>query len=286
MVRLKSLFATLLLLPLPATADILFEGYSKISSGGVHVGYVISRYEFDPKAKQFRSTTFLKTGPLGSDITESLRAVADQDLNPVSYEYTSMVGKAVKTIDAKFKKSKMTAVVTEAGKNKTVSADVPKGGFLSSFLVYLMLKSKTGLRSNEKYEYNALAEEDAKFEKGEAFVGKEETHNGQRAFKILNRFKDVKFVSYVTERGEMLSTNSPSTGITIELVAKPADAIGTFGTSSTLLKNLFGDVPKGTENILSKAALDAALKPPSEGGKQQGVPQGQGIVIKPDGAGQ
>lgn len=284
MVRLKSLFATLLLLPVPALADVLFEGYSKVTSGGVHIGYIVSRYEFDPKAKNFVSTYFLKTGALGSDVSESLRAVADQDLNPVSYEYTALVGKTVKTVDAKFKKGKMTATVTEQGKTKTLSNDVPKGAFASTFLVYLMLKK--GLRPDSKYDYTAVAEEDGKFEKGEAFVNKEETHKGFRAFKILNRFKDAKFVSYVTERGETLSTASPANGIATELVARPADAVGTFGTNAAILKKLFGDVPKGTENMVSKAALDEALKPPAETGKGQGVAPGQGIMVKPQGQGQ
>src|SRR5690606_26221447 len=110
------------------------------------------------------------------DVTESLRAVADADLNPVSYAYTSIVGKATKTIDAKFTKGKMTATITENGKNKSASLTVPKGGFLSTFLVYLMLKSKSGLTAESKYDYKAIAEEDAAIQKGEAFVNKAETY--------------------------------------------------------------------------------------------------------------
>lgn len=280
MVRWLSLFA-ILILARPAGADLLFEGYSKVVSGGVPIGYSILRYEFDPKSKHFVGTSFLKTGALGSDITESLKTVCDQDFNPVQYEYTSIVGKKTKTIDAKFKKGKMTAAVTDDGKKSSVSLDVPKGTFLSSFLVYLMLKSKTGLRLKEKYSYSAIAEEDAAIYKGEAFVAAEETHMGLRAFKVLNKFKDIKFISYVTDRGEMLSTSSPASGIGTELMAKPADAVGTFGTSSAILKNLFGDVPKGTDNIISKAALNDALKPSADDSKKGGVPPGKGLMVKP-----
>lgn len=288
MVRMTSLFVSLIFLVSQARADILFEGYSKITSGGVHAGYVVTRYEFNPKTKQFVSTYFLRTGALGSDVTESLKAVADEDLKPVSYEYTSMIGKTVKTIDAKFKGSKMTAAVTEDGKTKTVSKDLPKGAFLSTFLVYLMLKSKSGLRTDEKYEYQAVAEEDADVVKGEAFVGKEETRKGLRAFKVLNRFKDIKFVSYVNERGEVLSTDSQSTGIATELVARPADAVGAFGTSPSIMKKLFGETPQGTNNIVSKAGLEQALTPPPEPGsdKKQGMPAGSGLLNKTKGSDQ
>lgn len=286
MVRWTSLLATLIFCSV-ASADLLFDGYAKVLSGGVHVGYTILRYEFDPKTKHFICTSFLKTGSLGSDITESLRSVADTDFNPISYEYTSIVGKKTKTIDAKFKKGKMTAAVTDDGKNKSISLDIPKGTFPSNFLVYLMLKSKTGLRVGEKYSYSAIAEEDGTIEKGEAFVSKEETHMGFRAFKILNKFKDVKFVSYVTDRGEMLSTTSPSSGIATELAAKPADAVGTFGTSAIILKKLFGEVPQGTDNVVSKTALQDALKPAAEAGKKgEGVPAGKGIEVKAEGSGQ
>lgn len=285
MVRLLSLFAPLIFLSSNASADVLFEGYSKILSGGVHVGYIVMKNEYDPKTKTFVMTHFLKTGSLGADVTESLRAVADAEFNPVSYEYTSVVGKKTKTIDAKFKKGKMTATVVDDGKKKTVSLDVPKGAFLSRFLTYLMLKSDKGLRVGEKFAYTAIAEEDAGAVKGEAFVSKEEDHLGVRAFKILSKFKDSKDVFYVSERGEYLSTSTPAMSIGTELAAKPADALGNFGASGAILKKLFGEVPQGTENILSKKAMQDALKPsaPAGAGKTHGVPSGEGVMIKSEG---
>lgn len=104
MVRFKLLILTILIaLPSTSMADVLFEGYSKILSGEEHIGYVISRYEFDSKKKQFVSTYFLKTGKGAGELTESLKAYADSELAPISYEYTSLMGKDTKTIDAKFK---------------------------------------------------------------------------------------------------------------------------------------------------------------------------------------
>lgn len=270
-----------------SSEDILFEGYSKITSGKVPVGYVVTRYEFRSKETKFYCTYFLKTGQLGSDVSESLKAVADVDLKPISYSYTSIAGQDTKTIDAKFSGQRMTASVKTGKTNGTIKTvtvikDLPKGTFLSSFLIYLMLKSKTGLQTDSKYQYEAIAEEDAALVKGEAIVANVEKYNGFQAFKVFNRFKDARFTSYVTDRGEVLAAQSPSTGIGTELVSKPSEAIGNFPMNAKILQSLFGDVPIGNINAVSKkAVLDDMPPPPApKNPKQEGVPQGQGIQIK------
>ncbi len=266
-----------------AANNVLFEGYSKILSGGVHVGYTIQKYEFDPKTKKFTATTITKTGALGSDVTESLKAVADESLKPISYSYTSLVGKETKTIDATFANNKMKAVVKEGGKTKTILTDLSrpenKGVFLSQFLVYLILKK--GLQADSKYEYKAIAEEDAQIYEGKAVVSKQEKYNQFQAYKVFNDYKSSKFVAYISDRGEILGVTNPGQNISTELMAKPSQATAEFGVGSSLLKNLFGEVPKGTENIVSKALLVETLKPAdSEKPKEYGVPQGQGIQLK------
>src|SRR6478736_1577188 len=82
--------------PLVSNAAVLFEGYSKINANDAHIGYVVSRYEFDDKKKQFISTYFIKTGKGPTETTESLKAFADSELAPISYEYTSLSGKESK----------------------------------------------------------------------------------------------------------------------------------------------------------------------------------------------
>ncbi|WP_413289342.1 hypothetical protein [Bdellovibrio sp. HCB337] len=259
-----------------AQAEVLFEGYSKILSNGAPIGYTISKYEFDAKSKKFISTYFLKTAGQGMEITESLKAYANEELGPISYAYTSIVGKETKTIDAKFTGLKMNATVKAGGKTQTIRKDLPKGTFLSTFLVYLMLKSKDGLKTDANYDYQAIAEEDAEVYKGQASVGKEEAFLGLKAFKVQNKFKDVRFVSFVNERGEALGTSSASQGVSTELVADPSQATNGFPTSATILKSLFGEVPAGKTNMLTKSANIQPANP----GKQQGIPQGQGIQLK------
>ena len=256
-------------------AEVLFEGYSKVLLGDTHIGFTIQRYEFDPRKKVFRSISFLRTGPAGGDITESLKTLSDENLVPISYEYTSLAGGKSKTIDAKFNKGQMTAQVKDSGKSKTIRKDIPKGTFLSNFLIYLIMKSKEGLVVDKRYGYSAIAEEDAEIFKGDALVEKEEVFKGIPAFKILNRFKEMKFISHVSDRGEVLGTQSPANSISTEVVANPQDAIGAFGASTAILKTLFGDLPAGQKNVIAQAP---ATQPSSE--KLQGVAPGQGIQIK------
>lgn len=239
-----------------AYAEILFEGYSKVTSEQKHIGFVISRYEFDSKKNQFISTYFTKVGTGKSEVTESLKATADADLNPISYEYTQVAGSNTKTIDAKFSGLKFNGIISENGSSRKISKNIEKGTFLSTFLVYLMLKSKAGLQSDTTYEYKAIAEEDGETVSGKAVVGKLESFNGVSTYKILNTFKDVSFVSFVNERGEVLGTQADSHGIHTQLVAKPSEAIEGFKISESTMKNLFGESPKGLNNVLSKRSSE------------------------------
>jgi hypothetical protein len=52
-----------------------------------------------------------------------------------------------------------------------------------------MLKSPQGLKPDTKYDYQAIAEEDAAVVKGMAFVKTPEDFNGLKALKVLNEFK-------------------------------------------------------------------------------------------------
>lgn len=278
MVRATQIILSLVLLfPLYSQAEILFEGYAKILSGEEAIGYVINRYEFDEKKKEFVSVYFVKTGKGASEVTESLRARANADLAPISYEYTALAGKETKTIDAKFKAGNMSAVVREGGKTQRIEKKIPKGTFLSTFLVYLMLKSNEGLKAETNYEYQAIAEEDAAIHKGQALTGKEELYNGFKVYKILNTYKSSKFLSYVNARGEVLGTHSLGQGITTELVARPSDATTGQSYSAALLKTLFGNIPEGQKNVVAQSAKTAAPAPLP---KQYMVPPGQGIIIK------
>jgi hypothetical protein len=254
------LFALCLLGHRPGQAETLFEGYSKVFLGGSHVGYFVSRYDFDPKKKQFVSIYLLKTNEAGGSINETLKALANEKLEPISYLYVSANKTQTKTIDATFKKNKMSAKVTVDGKSQKIERTIPSGVFLSNFLAYVILKSPGGMKTGTKYEYQAIAEEDGELSKGIAFVKETETYKGLKVFKIINEFKNMQFVSMATDKGEMLSTSEPTQAIGTEVVGDPKLATTGFSLSEKNLKLLFGSVPKGTENTLSKM-LSSSLPP-------------------------
>ena len=268
------------LTPFAFGADTLFEGYYKVTSADQHIGYSIIRYQFDPKEKKFTSQQLTRISSGGSEVIESLIATADETLVPISYKYTSLIGnKHSKTIDAKFSKGKMTATLTETGKkNVSIKNDIKPGTFLSTFLVYTMLRSPTGLQTNSNYNYTAIAEEDGTVESGKAQVLKEEKFKGFSAFKVENNFKQSSFISFVTDKGEALATEVKDARLVTELVPKAADAVGTIGLSESVAKNIFGSIPTGDKNIVTQYFKNIDKSPIA--GKQEGVAAGQGIMIK------
>ena len=269
------------LTPFAFGADTLFEGYYKVTSADQHIGYSVIRYQFDPKEKKFTSQQLTRISSGGSEVIESLVATADENLNPISYKYTSLIcNKQSKTIDAKFSKGKMTATLSETGKkNVSIKNDIKPGTFLSTFLVYTMLRSPTGLQTNSNYDYTAIAEEDGVVETGKAQVLKEEKFKGFSAFKVENTFKKSKFISFVTDKGEALATEVKDARLLTELVPKAGDAIGTIGLPESVAKNIFGGIPTGDKNIVTQYFKNLD-KTPVTPGKQEGVAPGKGIMIK------
>lgn len=76
---------------------------------------------------------------------------------------------------------------------------------------------------------------------------------------------------------------NPASGVEADLVAKPNEAVGNFGLPSETLKTLFGEVPLGTNNVVSKKLKEESLKSMTEppGSKEFGTPAGSGIISKP-----
>ena len=282
MVQVISLILASLLIGLSqsTSAQVLFEGYSKVLSGGAHIGFSVSRYEFDTKKKQFISTYFLKTNEFGGGISESLKATASEDMKPISYQYTTLLNNQVKTIDATFANNKINAVLKDGNKINKISKDLPKGTFLSTFLAYMMLRSSTGFKPETRFEYQAIAEEDAEVLKGVAIVKPLEDWNGLKAFRVLNEFKNSKFLSYVTEKGEILSTKVPVSMISTELVSDPASATAGLQVPTATLRTLFGEVPKGQVNEVAVKKIVPSSSKVLEPGKQQGIPGGKGLQLK------
>lgn len=248
-------------------SNILFEGYSKVILGGTHVGFVVQRYEFNPTKKEFASTYLLKTNALAGGVTESLKARCSMGFKPLSYQYTELVDGKSRTIDANFQNNVMLAVVTKQGeKPVTIRKDLPKGAFLSTFLVYVMMNGKEGLKTGVRYGFNAVAEEDAGIYPGEATIAAQEQLNGMTVFKVFNSFKGTRFASYVNTKGDVLSTRSPVQSIATELVGTLQEATQGQSFNPSTLSLLFGNVPEGKANALVRKDPSPPMPPaPPEG---------------------
>lgn len=238
-----------------ANAGILFEGWSKVLISGTHVGYIIQRYDFDEKKKEFRETHFMKIEAGSSSLTDSLVARSDASLKPISYQYTALKDGKATLIDASFKNGKMTASVTEGKDKKTIRNTLPKGSFLSAFLGYAMLQGKEGLKKGVKYKYQAVLEESASLANGEAYIAEEETVSGIPAFRILNTIDGAKFINLSSHKGEVLGTVSPAQGVQTVLVSRMEEATGKFEVNKKALTQLFGTMPLGKDNELSQHSL-------------------------------
>lgn len=259
---IRSLLTTAILLSsalASASEPALFEGYYRVLKGGQHVGYYIMKHEFDAKKKQFIATTFMRLEGV-DDTTESIKAVATENFKPISFSYTAAATGMTRTIDVKVDKNKLVGTLSNLGAVEKIAKPINANTISSLFLVYAILRSPQGLKTNAVFDYEAIAEELAEGHKGTVKMGANEEYAGQKVIRIENTFLDTKSTNLVTDRGEVLATTSPAQKISIELVAKPENAIGKFRLQTGLLKALFGEIPAGKDNVLAKSGYsDPAL---------------------------
>ncbi len=257
------LIGALLLFFSPArsfSAEVMFEGYYKITLKGEHIGYSIQRYDFDQKAKKFTSISFLKIKVGDLIIQESLKAYSDDKFKPLSYQYTSQTGKDLKSIDAEFKGEIMDLKISDGKNLKTEKHKIPKGTFLSSFLVYMLLQKP--LKLKEAFKYSGIAEEDGASYWGKAYVDSTKSQPNFQEVRILNQFKSEKFISTLATvkhpseankyvKAEVLGTESPIKTLATELVKRPTQATEGHTVPTATLSTLFGGVPVGKANLLN-----------------------------------
>jgi hypothetical protein len=239
-----------LILSAGARAEVLFEGYYKVTQFKKHIGFLVLRHEIDDKTKNFKTTSFIRLGAAGFDMTESYQAVSDSELAPVSLSYLAAGDQKTKTIDVKFKAQKMTGTVLEDGKKTKIDEAVPKGSFLSSALYYLMLKSKTGLKTGTKFDYSAITEEGPVVMNGTVTVDKKMvTQGSNQLMKINNKFAGSDYDNLVSSRGEVISAVTPATSIESELVKDKNEATAGIKLSAGTLEKIFGSTPAGNKNL-------------------------------------
>ena len=232
-------------------AEILFDGYYKVTQFKKHIGFMVLRHEMDAKTKEFKTTSFMRLGKNGFDMTESYQAVSDINLYPTKLNYLAAEGKGTtKTIDVVFKKQKMTGTAVENGKKTKLNEKIPKGTFLSSALYYLMLKSKDGLKTDSKFDFSAITEEGPTIQTGTVAVEKKMVTQGTlQLLKIHNKFAGSEYDNLVTTKGEVVSAITPSTSIETELVKTSTEATEGIKMTAGMLEKIFGEVPAGKVNV-------------------------------------
>lgn len=231
-------------------AEVLFEGYYKVTQFKKHIGFLVLRHEIDEKTKNFKTTSFIKLGKGGFDLTESYQAVSDSELAPVSINYLAAGDKKTKTIDVKFKAGKMTGLVIEDGKKSKINEPTTKGIFVSSSLYYLMLKSKDGLKTDTKFDYAAITEEGPVVMKGSVAVDKKMvTQDSLQLLRVTNNFAGSDYENLITTRGEVIAATTPATSIESALVKNKDEALAGIKLAAGTLEKIFGGVPEGKVNV-------------------------------------
>lgn len=249
------------LIRLEANAEIMFEGAYKIMNDKQHVGYVLQRYEFDPKTKIFTSIYFIKTNEKGGNITESFKAQANDKFQPLNYQYTSQAGDKIKLIDAKFSKETiMQLEITDGKIKKNETHKIPKGTFLSTFLGYMMLQK--GIKKDIRFKYSAVAEEEGASYNGEAYVEGEEQVKNLDVYRIKIKFKGTTFFNYITKNGEIIRNEMANNNLTTELQNSTPEATAGMMLPHKSVTLLFGKIPTGKINVLNKK--DAGEKAPDQ----------------------
>ncbi len=249
-----------------AKSEIIFEAYYKIFLAEMPVGYSIERYEFDKKKSEFIATTYVKIKTPEKDTSESIKARSDKKLTPLGYEYTlasidpKTQDKGYKNIKATIKNNVLKAKVLDGKKEYDVTKSLVKGTYLSVFLPFAILNSKEGLKLEKHYSYKAISEESAEVHAGEAYIKAKEDYESIPAFKILNRYDKDQFVSIMTSSGDVLEVRMPTSQLKMKIVATQAEAVDQFQFSASNMALLFGSVPTGKDNALSKKLASAGAK--------------------------
>jgi len=248
----KILFSTICFFFLSyAHAEIIFEGYYKVTQFKKHIGFLVLRHELDAKTKHFKTTSFSKLAKNGFDMTESYQAVSDSTLAPVSLNYLAASDMSkTKTIDVTFKKNMMVGTAVENGKKTKINEKITKDVFLSSALYFLMLNSKTGLKTDSKLDFSAITEEGPVVMPGQVSIEpKMVTQGSLQLLKVKTKFAGPDYENLITQKGEVISASTSATGIETELVKSSDEATEGIKVASGTFEKIFGDIPAGKTNV-------------------------------------
>lgn len=262
-----------------AQADLIFEGYYKIVKEDIHIGYTILRFEYDPAKQEMIATSFIKTAPQFSDLTESYVARSNTGYQPISLQFTSVdSSKRKMLISAKMAGENLVGEIVSNGPPKKLNIKIKKGVFFSSFLPFLMLKA--GIKTGLGFTYYAITEESGEVQEGTANINKNmDDIKGQKVFRVSNKFMGIQYTSLIAANGEILYVDSPAQKTSTELTTKEL-ATKDMPVPQSIISNLFGGSPAGTKNSLSANAPAKAAAPPAKTDSVE-LNAGKDVLVKP-----
>lgn len=279
------LIVMLLLTGRSAWSQVLFEGYYQVLLKGDAIGFSIQRYENIPKDKQFKTTSFLRTNLQGQVSTESIVTISDQNLKPIRYEYTAIDHQTSRQLSAVVDGAKLKVTEVKAGKASVREVSLEPDLFFSQVLLYGILKSEEGLKVGVQKKYRAIAEELGEAASGSYKITKLDLFRSKiRSFEIENQFQNNKFMTWVSESGEVIKILDPLIDLTVTLVPAANQATQGQVVPHKVLNTLFGQKPLGQVNIAYRASQKnewpLADQAPAPMTKESGVKPGQGIHTK------
>jgi hypothetical protein len=195
---------------------------------------------------------------------ESVKAKANDKFQPLSYQFTSQENDKTSGIDATFKGEVMTLKKFNSEKKNEVRNEtykIPKDSFLSTFLMFVLLKKDFPV--NQPFKYSGIAEELGVSSWGKTLVESKEPKGKIVKMKVLNSFEGQDSICNVAAlpdpsakdkymKAEIVDVEVPSSGLTSKLVADASSATEGQTVPAKTLISLFGSVPGGKVNTVAK----------------------------------
>lgn len=253
-----SLFLTV---ALPASAEIQFEGWYRVLVNGKHAGFVIQRYEVEPKTKKKTISYFVRFKRYGEVTQQAIRAEADENFKPIKYQNVSDLTPPPMLYEGQFgkKETSVSAYDISGKKPKLVAREPyvnPDQGFLSSFL-FPIIDKKGDLKVGAKGTYNGFSEENGNFGTGEYEVVATKTANGVPVFQVADEFQSETIENFVFPGGQNMGARSSSTKTRVYLVRDQSEAtagIDLDEQTEAQIRKFFNGMPEGKKNPVTEAA--------------------------------
>jgi hypothetical protein len=266
----------------PVHSKILFEGFYKIERGTTHVGYLAQRDNVDDKTGERTITYFAYREENGTSSYNGAKVIAkpsaDMPFQPVRYtHWTSGNMKSPPlTEEGVFKAGKLNISVSDVSeairndKTKKISQpqklvakfelNVQPDSFLSTFIpAFIATHGEAALKQNAVFTFNAFAEESRLFADGQCKVLRVmNTADAKRVARTFCRFPSDETEYFTFPDGQVLGYRMGD--VSIYIAKNREDALGELKFPKDIVRKIFGDLPFGLENPVSKSLgkVDAA----------------------------